>query len=333
MPRLRPASRRRSHHFHRRGHEDSHHRRRSAALLPQRLPRDSRLMQPIRDTLRTAFRRALRLPNRRKETRRGTLDHIRGFHSNILGNDRDITIYLPPGYNDRDDVRYPVLYMHDGQNLFEGERAFIPGQHWRLGEAADEAIASRTARPMIIVGIDNTGASRIDEYTPTRDPSRYGGGKANDYGRMIIEELKPIIDAQYRTLTDASNTALGGSSLGGLATLYLGLTHPDVFGHLAVMSPSVWWDNRAIFTTIDRFHSPQRPRIWLDFGGREGVEGMTDARLLRDRLRAMGWTSEDDLRYFEDRRADHSERAWAKRVPGVLEFLFPAPELSSQNGS
>jgi len=290
-------------------------------------------MQTMSDTLRTAFRRALRLPNRRKETRRGTLDHIRGFHSEILNNDRDVTIYLPPGYNDRDDVRYPVLYMHDGQNLFEGERAFIPGQHWRLGEAADEAIGSRSARPMIIVGIDNTGASRIDEYTPTNDPARHGGGKANDYGRMIIEELKPIIDAKYRTLPDGPNTALGGSSLGGLATLHLGLTHPDVFGSLAVMSPSVWWHNRAILSDVESFASPQRPRIWLDMGGREGVEGLNDARSLRDLLRRKGWRDDADFNYFEDRRADHSERAWAKRAPAVLEFLFPPAELSALNGS
>jgi len=290
-------------------------------------------MQPMRDTLRTAFRRVLRLPNRRRETRPGTLDHIRGFHSDILGNDRDITIYLPPGYNDRDDVRYPMLYMHDGQNLFEPERAFIPGQNWRLREAADEAIGGRTARPMIIVGIDNTGSSRIDEYTPTYDAARHGGGKADDYGRMIIEELKPIIDASYRTLTDAPNTALGGSSLGGLATLYLGLTHPAVFGHLAVMSPSVWWDNRAILGEVDRYRAPQRPRIWLDMGGREGIEGLSDARLLRDRLRTKGWRDGEDFNYFEDRRADHSERAWAKRAPAVLEFLFPPPELSALNGS
>jgi predicted alpha/beta superfamily hydrolase len=286
----------------------------------------------MRDTLRTAFQRVLRLPNRRKETRRGSLDHVRGFHSKILGNDRDITIYVPPGYEDRDDLRYPVLYMHDGQNLFEPERAFIPGQHWRLAEAADEAIGSRAARPMIIVGIDNTD-SRIDEYTPTHDAVRHGGGKADDYGRMIIEELKPIIDTQCRTLPDVSNTALGGSSLGGLATLYLGLTHPDVFGNLAVMSPSVWWDDRAILAEVDRFNFARCPRIWLDMGGREGVEGLSDARLLRDALRRKGWRDDEDFHYFEDRRADHSERAWAKRVPAVLEFLFPPPELSPLNGS
>jgi predicted alpha/beta superfamily hydrolase len=291
-------------------------------------------MRPMRDTLRGAIERVLRLPNRRKEARHGTLDHIRGFHSEVLGNDRDITIYLPPGYNDRHDVRYPVLYMQDGQNLFEPERAFIPGQHWRLAEAADEKIGHRAVRPIIIVGIDNA-PSRIDEYTPTHDAVRHGGGKADDYGRMLIEELKPVIDAGYRTLPDMPNTALGGSSLGGLATLYLGLTHPEVYGHIAVMSPSVWWDNRAVMAEVDRydFNTPQRPRIWLDMGGREGVEGLADARLLRDRLRMRGWRRDDDLHYFEDRRADHSERAWAKRVPDVLEFLFPALELSPLNGS
>jgi len=290
-------------------------------------------MQPMGDTLRTAFRRVLRLPNRRAQMRRGSLDHIRGFHSAILNNDRDITIYMPPNYNDRQDVRYPVLYMHDGQNLFESERAFVPGQHWRLAEAADETIGGRTARPMIIVGIDNSGASRIDEYTPTHDAGRNGGGKADHYGRMLLEELKPLIDAGFRTLGDPPNTALGGSSLGGLATLYLGLTRPDVFGSLAVMSASVWWDNRAVLNVVDNFAAPQRPRIWLDMGGREGMEGLTDARMLRDRLREKGWKSDDDFAYFEDRRADHSERAWAKRVPAVLEFLFPPVELSTLNGS
>jgi predicted alpha/beta superfamily hydrolase len=292
-------------------------------------------MRQMRDTLRGAIQRVLWLPNRRREARRGTLEQIRGFHSEVLGNDRDITIYLPPGYNDGGDVRYPVLYMQDGQNLFEPERAFIPGQHWRLAEAADEKIARRAARPMIIAGIDNT-ATRIDEYTPTNDAARHGGGKADDYGRMLIEELKLVIDARYRTLPDRPNTALGGSSLGGLATLYLGLTHPDVYGQLAVMSPSIWWDNRAVLAEVDRFgvfNAPPRPRIWLDMGGREGMEGLADARLLRDRLRMRGWRNEDDLRYFEDRRADHSERSWAKRAPAMLEFLFPALELSPLNGS
>lgn len=268
-------------------------------------------------SLRATLQRVFRLENRRAHVRRGSLDHVPQVHSEVLGSARDVTVYLPPGYHDRSDVRYPVLYMQDGQNLFEPQRAFIPGQHWRLAEAADAAIGQRTAGPMIIVGIDNAGAARIDEYTPTHDVHRNAGGKAALYGRFLIEELMPLIAVRYRTTSDA---ALGGSSLGGLVTLFLGLTNPDVFHRLAVMSPSVWWDDRAILHTVDAFDGA-RPRIWLDIGGREGAEALRDARTLRERLVAKGWNG-TNLRFFEDRRADHSERAWAKRARGMLEFLF-----------
>lgn len=275
------------------------------------------------ETLRSTFHRVFRLENRRHSARYGKLDKIHGFTSNILGgNPREVTVYLPPAYDDRPDVRYPVLYMADGQNLFEPERAFVPGQHWRLREAADAAIAERRARSMIIVGVDHAGADRINEYTPTHDEAKHGGGRASEYAQMLVEELKPLIDGKYRTLPDRANTAAGGSSLGGLISLYLGLRRPDVFGAIAAMSPSVWWDQRAIVKDVDEFAAEQRPRIWLDIGGREGSEALGDARMLRDHLQARGWR-EPAFRFYEDRRADHSERAWAKRARTVLEFLFP----------
>ncbi|HET7710419.1 MAG TPA: alpha/beta hydrolase-fold protein [Thermoanaerobaculia bacterium] len=272
------------------------------------------------EVLRSAFRRALRRDNRRAAPRRGRLDRIDSFESAILGNSRKITVYLPPGYDDRDDRRYPVLYMQDGQNLFDPERAFIRGNHWRLGEAADDAIGERTASPMIIVGIDNAGIARVEEYTPTRDEKRNAGGRANDYGRMLIEELIPLIDRRYRTLPH--ETSIGGSSLGGLLSLFLVLRHPHLFRAGAVMSPSVWWDGRAILSEVDSSVQGERPRIWLDTGGKEGREALTDTRLLRERLMARGWNDET-LRYVEDRRGDHSERAWAGRARPMLEFLFP----------
>lgn len=277
-------------------------------------------MREMRETLRTTFSRFLKRENRRRVVRGGTLEKIRGFKSEIFGNERDVTIYLPPGYVEREVGRYPVLYMQDGQNLFEPERAFIPGQHWMLREAADESIGERTAEPMIIVGLDNTGASRIDEYTPSRDAQKNFGGRAEEYGRLLLEELKPRIDERFRTLPN--RVALGGSSLGGLLTIYLGLKHPDVFESLAVLSPSVWWDNRMILKVANDFAGARRPRIWLDIGGREGKAALDDARALRDRLTAKGWNGAM-LRYFEDRRADHSERSWAKRAKPMLEFLFP----------
>ena len=140
--------------------------------------------------------------------------------------------------------------------------------------------------------------------------------------RMMLEELKPLIDERFRTRREPHSTAIGGSSLGGLDTLYLVLEHPDVFGAAAVMSPSVWWNGRAILKNVEAWSRPNRPRIWLDIGGREGAEALGDARLLRNRLTAKGWAG-DHLFYFEDKRADHSERAWAARVQKALEFLFP----------
>jgi predicted alpha/beta superfamily hydrolase len=282
-------------------------------------------MREMRDTLRAAFTRVL--PNRRRGLRSGTLERF-PFSSSLLGNDRQITVYLPPGYHDRQERRYPVLYMQDGQNLFDPERSFA-GETWRLAAAADEAIGAHTARPMIIVGVDHAAADRIEEYTPVPDQRRGAGGRADRYGRMLVEELKPLIDARYRT--DPQESALGGSSLGGLATLYLGLAHPETFGRLAVLSPSVWWNGRAILGDVDRFEGERRPAIWLDTGGREGAEALAGARELRDRLLAKGWDRRRDLRYFEDRRANHSEEAWARRARAVLEYLFPPVQLSASH--
>ena len=269
--------------------------------------------------MRSAFRRVLRLENRRVVIRPGRLERISGFVSAILGNAREITVYLPAGYDQSGDRRYPVLYMQDGQNLFDPHRAYVPGNHWRLQEAADAAIGERTARPMIIVGIDHAGTRRIDEYTPVKDVKHKGGGLAADYARFVIEELKPAIDARFRTLPDAENTGIGGSSLGGLVSLYLALKHPNVFRRVAVKSPSVWWSGRAILRNVLEFSGPP-PRMWLDIGGREGAEALRDVRELRDRIADKGWR---DFQYYEDRRGDHSERAWARRIRPALEFLFP----------
>ena len=282
-------------------------------------------MREISETLRSTFRRAFRLENRRGAIRPGRLDRIPQFESKILGNSRDLTVYLPAGYDERPDQKYPVLYMHDGQNLFDPERSYIPGNHWRLGEAADKAIGERTAEPMIIVGIDNAGAARIDEYTPTFDPAKKAGGRAADYARMLIEELKPLVDTRYRTLPGPDQTGVGGSSLGGLNSLFLVLRHPEVFRRAAVMSPSIWWHDRVILKELETFPGKQ-PRIWIDIGGREGGEALEGARALRDALRGRGWANED-VAYQEDRRGDHSERAWARRSRSMLEFLFPPRQL------
>ncbi len=119
---------------------------------------------------------------------------------------------------------------------------------------------------------------------------------------MLIEELKPVIDERFRTLPDASNTGIAGSSLGGLVSLHAGLTRPDAFGRIAAMSPSIWWGNRAILDEVDAYEGTP-PRLWADIGGREGMEALSNARSLRNRLAAKGW-SDETFHYYEDRRAD-----------------------------
>ena len=253
-----------------------------------------------------------------------------GFHSEFLSHDRDVLVWLPPNYESSSGTpvltpRYPVLYMHDGQNLFEPETAFQKGEHWRLGETAAELIDAGVITPLIIVGIYNTGEHRKEEYTPTRD-ARLGGGKAEDYGRMIVEELKPFIDRTYRTRPEAEHTGMGGSSLGGLVTLYLGFTYPLVFSRLAVLSPSVWWNWRAILKTVRQARAKPRSRIWLDMGTAEGRRGLDDARLLKAALVGLGFSAGVDLHYAEYEGATHTELAWAERVGPMLRWLFPAKE-------
>jgi predicted alpha/beta superfamily hydrolase len=251
------------------------------------------------------------------------------FHSKVLNNDRNVIVYLPPGYDANKTDRYSVLYLHDGQNIFDGATSYIPGQEWRMDETAQSLIAAGKIDPLIIVGVYNTGADRVNEYTPVADARYKAGGKADLYGRMLVEELKPFIDANYRTRKDAKHTGLGGSSLGGLVSMYLGLRYPNVFSRLAVVSPSVWWGDKQIVHYTEAISGKPSLRVWLDIGTKEGrdakdaQETVDGARLLRDTLVKKGWRLGKDLKYFEAPEAEHNERAWAARAAPMLEFLFP----------
>lgn len=234
---------------------------------------------------------------------------------------REILVYLPPGYEEGG-RKYPVLYLNDGQNLFTGETSFIRDRYWRIGETADALIAAGLIEPLIIVGIYNAGNARVDEYTAVKD--RKGrGGKARFYGKMLVEKLKPFIDAEYRTLRGPKNTGIGGSSLGGLAALYLGQRYPNVFGKIAGVSPSVWWSNREILRRTRALKGKLPLRIWLDTGGSEGAGAAEDARELRDALIAKGWRLGINLAWMEDAGGTHDEDAWARRVEPILRFLYP----------
>jgi predicted alpha/beta superfamily hydrolase len=243
------------------------------------------------------------------------------FRSAYLPDTRDITVYLPPGYDADAPERFPVLYLHDGQNLFDPQSAFKKGEHWRVAETATRLIDAGELPRLIIVGINNSGAGRLYEYTPSHDRRR-GGGGADAYAHLVIDELKPFIDAQYRTTPHAANTGIGGSSLGGLVSLYVALKHPEVFGRAAVLSPSVWWDRRVILRHV-RDAQPKPPmRIWLDIGTREGQYHVENTRLLKAGLVRNGWVEGVDLHYEEVPGGTHSEGAWAERFGRVLRFLY-----------
>jgi len=246
------------------------------------------------------------------------------FHSRFLPDDRDVTVYLPPGYDEEHWRDYPVLYLQDGQNLFDPRTSFIPGRTWQVAETADATIEAGEVEPLIIVGIANTGEHRLAEYTPTRD-WKMGGGDANKYGDLLLQDLLPFIASTYRVRPGIDSTGLGGSSLGGLVTLYLGLEHADLFGRLAVMSPSVWWNHKSIIGYVNETAPGIRhhPRIWLDVGDAEGRRTLADAELLSRRLEASGWKPERDLHYERVPGGTHDETAWAQRVAPMLRFLFP----------
>jgi len=245
----------------------------------------------------------------------------RKFQSHYLDAERTLIVYVPPDYERDLSKRYPVLYMHDGQNLFDPSTAF-GGNEWRLDDTAEELIEQGAIEPLIIVGIYKTGEQRLHEYTPSAD-AKLGGGKADLYGKMIVQEVKPFIEKTYRTLPGAENTAMGGSSLGGLVTLHLGLRYSNVFGKLAVLSPSLWWDNKFILREIEQLPTKPPLKIWLDMGTAEGGMSLEDTEMLRDAMSAKGWQVGRDLAYSEIEGATHSEVAWAERVGPFLRFLFP----------
>jgi enterochelin esterase-like enzyme len=249
----------------------------------------------------------------------------RDFRSSYLPGQRNLIVYVPPGYDEYPTRTYPVLYLQDGQNLFDGRTSFIRDRTWALREQADAAIEAGEVEPLIIVGIYNGGDRRLAEYTHERDRER-GGGEAAEYGLMLTREIVPWIAGKYLVRTGREHTGLGGSSLGGLVSLYLGLRYATLFGKLAVLSPSVWWNHKSILGYVNEFAPGiwERPRLWLDVGDKEGRRTLHDAEQLNRRLKANGWRQGENLHFERVPGGTHDENSWAARVRPMLRFLFPA---------
>lgn len=244
------------------------------------------------------------------------------FTSTKLPSTRGLWVYLPPTYLENTESRFGVLYMHDGQNLFSASTAF-GGNEWKVDETLDAAAESGDIRETIVVGVENT-AARIDELTPTNDPS-YGGGKADQYLAMIATEVKPLVDKDLRTIPGREQTAIMGSSLGGLVSAYAGVTKADVFGLVGEMSPSTWWDDKVILGEVSGMKTkPVRPlRVYVDSGDSgNSNDDVVNTTELAARYRSIGYADAKDFKHVVQPGAVHNEIYWAQRLPAALGFLL-----------
>jgi len=257
-----------------------------------------------------------------------------------IGGQRRVTVWLPPGYAERPEERYPVVYFHDGNNVFDAATSFA-GVEWQADETADRLIRAGRIRPAILVAIDNS-PQRVAEYTAWPEPSR-GGGRADAYLDFLVHSVKPLIDATYRTRPGRADTATVGSSLGGLVALYAAYRHPDVFGAAAGLSPSLFWADGALIRYVQAHPLPAPARLWFDVdapaaagegahqpspdgeAGRGSVH-VRRARELAEVLAAAGAVRDRDFVYEELPGGEHHERAWAARLDRVLIFLLGPPQ-------
>jgi predicted alpha/beta superfamily hydrolase len=246
---------------------------------------------------------------------RGALQLVPDVPSPELGNRHTLIVATPAGYQ-AGDRRYPVLYMQDGQNLFDPRTSFAGD--WGLTAAL--GWASRRGIEPIVVGIYNAGRARFDEYSPFAEPGT-GGGAGDRYLAFLTATVKPLVDARFRTLTDRAATGIAGSSLGGLISLYAFFRLPTVFGFAGALSPALWFGNEAIFDVVAGSPRPEG-RIYLDIGLREGERHVTLARRMRNLLIERGFEPRRTLRYVEDKDGAHREADWGRRFRKALPFLL-----------
>jgi predicted alpha/beta superfamily hydrolase len=263
--------------------------------------------------------RRLRRLHARSKVAPGTIERISSVYSPQLDNERDVLVSLPAKYEMRE-CRYPVIYMHDGQNLFDPAMSFAGS--WNVDVAM--AVLSLGGLEAIVVGIPNMGHERLAEYSPFDHPG-VSAGRGDLYLKFLIDTVKPLIDAQYLTLPDRAHTGIVGSSMGGLISLYAFFRHAKVFGFAGVLSPSLWLTESDTFAFIEQAaFSPGK--LYLDVGAREGERHVANAQRMRDLLEAKGYRLGRDLMWVEEEMGHHHEAAWARRFQDALPFLVPAAE-------
>lgn len=237
-----------------------------------------------------------------------------------LNRKRRVWIYLPPHYHSASE-RYPVLYMHDGQNAFDELTSFAG--EWKVDESLDNIYAKNGG--CILVAVDNGLTHRSDEYSPWANKNEdYGGGEGAEYVDFLVETLKPHIDQNYRTLSDRENTGIMGSSMGGLISLYAGLEYPEVFSKLGVFSPAFWFSDKCYEHVQEKGHQLDA-KIFMLIGRLEGERYVTGMASMYNVLLLAGF-SQKDIFYLVDEEGQHNEASWAKQFPNAFTWLFDVGE-------
>jgi predicted alpha/beta superfamily hydrolase len=233
-----------------------------------------------------------------------------------LSRRRRISILLPYNYHITQ-KKYPVLYLQDGQNLFEDDAPFGT---WGVDRQL-AYLAQHGKGDFIVVAIDHGGKDRIKEFSPY-DTQKWGEGLGKEYATFLAETLKPYIDKNFRTLSDRLNTGIGGSSMGGLISIYAGLLFPQVFSKFMIFSPSLWISPR-VYADATRFYNTPATKIYLYAGGREGVGMVSNAQKLKETLEKRGLTPGNlEFRLQVDPHGRHNEARWGQEFPHAAEWLF-----------
>ncbi|MFD2914723.1 alpha/beta hydrolase [Psychroserpens luteus] len=229
---------------------------------------------------------------------------------------RKISAVLPHDYYETD-KHYPVLYLQDGQNLFNPS---APYGDWAIDKSMAK-LAQEGFGDLIIIAVDHGEEERISEYLPYYHP-RFGEGKGNFYIQFMIEKLIPYINEKFRTLTDFENTGIGGSSMGGLISLHAGLSNPGVFGKLMIFSPSLWISNK-IFKSTKTFKPLEESKIYLYSGGKESVEHLPNAQKLGGIIKEkMIKGYHIDFHFSINEHGNHAEVHWREEFPKAVKWLF-----------
>lgn len=258
-----------------------------------------------------------------------------------LGKERNIRVWVPSTYESSSDKRYPVIYMHDAQNLFERETAAY-SETWDVHTAIEGLMAAHGFGGAIVVGIDNGGGIvRLNEYSPWEsdryeemkaalDLEKNVGGEGAAYGSFLVETLKPYIDKRYRTLSDRENTVVAGSSMGGFISLYLGVTYPEIYSKVGAFSTAGWFNSTKLMNCLKTFDTKWQTKWYLDVGTNEtsnpdkedfSIIYIESTKAVANLLKSIG-VPEKQIKVVIDEGGIHNEVDWAKRLPGALEWLF-----------